>query len=91
MLYLRQHNVVNTKCRSRCYVDRFLAIGSEIKGDSALPLCFIEDVIHDMEGDHLPVHFQSHLLIDLTSVSNINLQNKSLSHSMSQGILKMVQ
>ena len=74
MLYLRQHNVVNTKCSSRCYVDRFLAIGSEIKGDSALPLCFIEDVIHDLEGDHLPVHFQSHPLTDLTSVSNINLQ-----------------
>ena len=90
MLYLRQHNVIHTERSSRGYVDCFLAIGSEIKRDSTLPLSLIEDGIHDLEGDHLGVHFQSQLLTDLTRVNNISLQNKFPSQHVCREFLEMV-
>ena len=88
MLYLRQHNVIHTERSSRGYVDCFLAIGSEVKRDSTLPLSLIEDGIHDLECDHLAVHFQSQLLTDLTRVNNISLQNKFPSQHVCREFLK---
>lgn len=52
---------------------------SEIEWDSSLPLSFKEDCIHDLEGDHFTVHFQSQLLTDLTRVSHTHFRTEHTS------------
>lgn len=84
MYYLRQHNVIHTERSSRGYVDRFLAVGSEVERDPALPLSLVEDGIHDLERHHLAVHLQSQLPTDLTRMNSINLQNNMFEENFSE-------
>jgi hypothetical protein len=70
-VYLRQHDIVDAQRGGRGYVDGFLAMGSEVERDPALPLSFVEDGAHDLEGHHVAVHFQGHLLTHLTKVSTV--------------------
>lgn len=84
MYYLRQHNVINAESSSRGYVDRFLAVGSEVERDPALPLSLVEDGIHDLERHHLAVHLQSQLPTDLTRMNSINLQNNMFEENFSE-------
>lgn len=61
-IYLRQYNIMWADSRSWGYVDGLFSIGSEVKGKPPLPLCFIEDSVHNLKGNHVTIHLHCNFL-----------------------------